>query len=377
MMAPSPRSAARHALAAAMGVARGAGCRCFVCGASPYDSAGKWRKVLGAGFSDWDCCVDREAEDVCAGCLRLLSGRPGDDPPPLRTLTVAVIGGRLVTPAWADVWSLLIAPPDDLQVLSWAVSRQKHHVLYAEPCTPAVLRIGSDAGTIDVRPQRDAPLCTAVLALRAGDDKGRAWFSRDEILSGHYSTTKIAARSAAAWAEAEAVIAPRRGDPALQIIVAHAPVTISPTTTESPMIDPTDERAIELLLALCQSSETRTKDGLTFWQALLPRRVQRHSGRGIEAFCAYMMADLAVPPSSPGGIAVAQYAASITHDDAVAVMRRMRERPSLLIALAYDRHKAATAARRQRAKAAPLPADEPPQDTQTTMFDVVETHHDL
>jgi hypothetical protein len=97
----------------------------------------------------------------------------------------------------------------------------------------------------------------------------------------------------------------------------------------------------------------------------------------MEAFCAYMMADLSVPPSSPGGIAVAQYAASIARDDAVAVMRRMRERPSLLIALAYDRHKAATAARRQHAKAAPLPADEPPQDTQTTMFDVPETHDDL
>jgi hypothetical protein len=360
-----------------MGVARGAGCRCFVCGTSPYDSAGKWRKVLGPNFADFDSCVDRAAEDVCAGCLRLLSGRPGDDPPPLRTLSVAMIGGRISTPAWADVWPLLIAPPDDLQVMSWAVSRQKHHVLYAEPCTPAVLRIGSDAGTIDLRPRRDAPLCAAVLALRAGDDKGRAWFSRDEILSGQYATTKIASRSAAAWAEAEAVIAPRRGDPALQIIVAHAPVTISSTTKEPPMIDPTDERAIQLLLALCQSSEARTKDGLTFWQALLPRRVQRHSERVLEAFCARMMSDLSVPPSSPGGIAVAQYTASITPDEAIAVMRRMRERPSLLIALAYDRHKCATAARRHSAKGKPLPADEPLQDTQMPMSDLLENPDDL
>jgi len=349
------RSTARHAFARAMGVAEGSGSSCVCCGDSPFDMASPWRKALGAGFSDWDCFERPAAEALCAGCARLLGGRPGDDPPPPRTRTLAVVDHRLVLPAIDEVWRYLTDPPAALLVLSWAVSKQKHHPLYAEPCTVDVLRIGSDSRTIDVRPARDGELMQAVLELRAADDKGKPWFSRDEILSGHYSTPKIAIRGAQRWADLESIVAPRRGDPALDVIVAHAPVLPpSPTTTEDSMLDTTDERAVALLHEISRSSTARQADGLGFWSSLFLRRLQRHAGRPLAAFASRMLADLSVEPHSPGAQSVAAQVTTITDDDAAALMARLRERGSLLIALAYDRHKT-EAAKRKKPASTPVP----------------------
>ncbi|MFM1991301.1 MAG: hypothetical protein RJA99_4258 [Pseudomonadota bacterium] len=341
-------------IAHAIGVPPGDGCRCFVCGDSPFRSAGSWQKALGVGFSDWDCCEDRYADDVCEGCLRILSGRPGDDPPPLRTRTIAVIDGALSLPTIEETWSLLRSPPAGLQVLSWAVSKQKHHALYAELSTPSCVRLGSDSRTIDYRPERDDLLVEAVLRLRGGDEKGRAWFTRDEILSGYYPPPKIA-RSASRWAEAEAVILPRRGDAVLSLIVSHAPVTAADQHTEDLMTDDIDNRVVALLAALAQDSQHRRRDGLAFWQSLFLRRIQRHSGRPFAAFAARMLDDLAVEPHSAGARAVAEQVAVTRSDDEIALMQRLRERPVLLLALVYQSHQLAVEARKPKAKPAPAP----------------------
>ncbi|MDB4914072.1 MAG: hypothetical protein JWM95_1716 [Gemmatimonadetes bacterium] len=345
----TPRSRAREILATALGVRLGAGCSCCVCGDSPFDGAGPRKKALGIGFSDWAACEAPTAPDLCTGCARLLGGRPGDVPPPPRTRSLAVVEGALLVLDYADVWGLLVDPPQGLSILSWATSKQRHHILYAEPCTPTHLRIGSDQGTITFIPSRDAPLSLAVATLRTVDAKGFGWCARDDILSGRYRPAAIA-RGASAWTACEAIIAPRRGDPVLDLLVAHAPTddprVLSPfSETFQSMIDPTDARAADLLVRLAKDSGYRSTHGKEFWAGVFARRVQRHAGRVLPVFVARMLADLSVAPHSSGALSVVEFVRETDDADATNIMMTLRERTQLLVALAYDQQQAAKLAR--------------------------------
>ena len=118
---------AKTMLARALGIQSGAGCRCAVCGDSPFAAAGPRAVVLGGNFTAVGDLADRDAPHVCAGCARLLAGRPGDDPPPLRTTSFICIAGALRPVRVADLWQVLTAPPAGQFVTSWAVSRKTHH----------------------------------------------------------------------------------------------------------------------------------------------------------------------------------------------------------------------------------------------------------
>jgi hypothetical protein len=349
------RGAARHGLARAAGIAEGAGCWCACCGASPFDRAGPLGKSLGAGFSDYALLEAPGAPDLCAGCQRLLGGRPGDTPPPLRTRSVAVIDGALALPDYVAMWALLTDPPSGLALLSWATSKQRHHWLSAEPSTPTHLRVGSDTGTIDLRPARERALVAALLTLRRADAKGHAWCSRDAILSGHYSAPAVA-RAAQAWADAEAVVAPHRGSPLLALLVAHAPALPAATPDPDPtMLDPTDQLAADLLGHLARDSGYRVNHGKEFWGGVFARRVQRHAWRPLPTFVARMLADLEVAPHAPGAQAALGVVRDLPDGEARAVMRALGERSPLLVALAYDAHVRARDAAKPARRATPEP----------------------
>lgn len=83
-----------HLIARARGVLDGDGSRCAVCGDSPFGEGKRTRDVLGPNFTDYESVDDSRAESACAGCVSLLGGRPGDDPPPLRTTSFVVTGRR-------------------------------------------------------------------------------------------------------------------------------------------------------------------------------------------------------------------------------------------------------------------------------------------
>jgi hypothetical protein len=331
------RGRAKAALALALGVAPGDGVRCVLCGPSQFASAGLASKTLGIGFGEWDACDDPTAPDLCTGCARLMAGRPGSTPRPLRDTTVAVLNGELVRPDVATVWAWLVAPPAGLTVLSWAISKQRHHVLYAGFSTPTRLLVGSDAGTIVVRPRDDHGLIAALLTLRSGPEPKKPWCSRDEVLSGRYRATTIA-RDPARWAAADTVLAGRRGDPALALYVAHAPVLPDPPTLhqdDQSMPNPVDAQATALLAALAKSSAYRSRDGLEFWNGLYARRVARHIGRPLPVFVSRMLADLQTPPTSDGATEALALLAAWDDQTQAAVQLALRERPALLVAQAF------------------------------------------
>jgi hypothetical protein len=130
-------------LALARGIRPGDGCRCRVCGPSPFSAGGK----LGDNFTDLALLADPSAREVCLGCAVLLAGRPGDDPPPLRTTSVLASAtadaGHVEYLGRRDIWRHLIEPYPVPHVLSWAVGGQRHHWLRAGLSTPTRLLIGT------------------------------------------------------------------------------------------------------------------------------------------------------------------------------------------------------------------------------------------
>jgi hypothetical protein len=333
---------ARHLLARAFGVESNGATYCALCGDAPYASAGSTARVLGDGFADQGALEDPQAADVCVGCQRLLAGRPGDDPPPLRTYSFAVIGDRFVALAdRAALWSLLVQPPADLQLLSWTRTRKRHHWLWAEPADADGLVIGSDQGPIRYCWAREAPFRDALVTLRRA-------CTIDEVQSGHYRAPSILALGASAWREAEAIVEPRRGDRVMALLLAHLPAAPHEPrhpAPEIPMLSETDEQAVTLLQLLAHGSAARVHDGLNFWNAFYRRRVVRHMHRDLQTFTSRMLDDLRVEPLGEAAQQVTQHVAIIDDDAAARIMAAIRAQSTLLIALAFDAQKRAKIAK--------------------------------
>lgn len=333
---------ALHHIAAAAGVPLDpSGWTCALCGPTPFARAGSTRDLLGVGWSDWDLMADRTGRSLCAGCVTLISGKPGRIPPPLRTRNVAVIDGTLHLPDWSAMWPLLTEPPAGLTVLSWATSKQKQHHLRAGLSAPDRLVVGADDGAIVLRPARHAALLTALLCLRAGDaDKPRC--TRTEILSGQYAPATIMRLGARQWRDAESVIAPHRGTALLELLVAHCPVTSATPTQESDLmaLDPTDDDALLILHALQVGAQLRHDDPKAFWGGQFVRRVERHAHRALPDFLARAMRDLGVDAMGDPASTLASVARDWDAARHEAVMRRLADRAALLVALTYDARKA-------------------------------------
>lgn len=315
--------------------------QCAVCGDSPFDAVERAAAFFGPGWSDHTFMARRSGEWICAGCRRILGGKPGSTPTPLRMRSCAVVGGVFHTLDLAGMWSLLAAPPDDLEVLSWAQSGQKHHLLRAGRCLPTRLVVGCDEQgiVVDVPATRD--MVAAVQVLRSGP-RSKARCTRQEIVSGGYRPATIAAVGADAWAAAESAIAPWRGHPVLDLYVAHCPVSDAPLPSPShevPMLDPIDEQAVQLLGALARHSRQRLTDPMGFWGHFLLRRVQRHTHRNLNEFVSRLMQDLAVEPVGDAATAVAATVATLDDAAADVLMRRLDANAPVLVALAYDRRK--------------------------------------
>lgn len=284
------QTAVRRAVGAVLGGQAGA-CDCQVCGPkSPFAASSA---TLGPGFVDYDL-VDASQTAICDGCRRLLAGKPGSDPPPLRTHHWAVVSDELSRLDAAQLVELLRAPPVGVQAVAWAKSRQKHAVLRCGTCSPMLLRIGSDDGTIEWRPATDAALLDAISELRRGA-------TRDQILAGDYPP-HVLERLGAAWSDAEAVVARYR--PSLQLDMAAALVPrpeITATTEVPPMLLPDEVQALShLLYALTRHSAWRQRDAIRFWSELLPRRLEAAStSASLAEWVSYLLGALDVAASHP------------------------------------------------------------------------------
>lgn len=322
----------RHVLARALSAPERAGCDCACCGPSPFAAAGPRRSVLGANFTDFDALADRHAPDICAGCARLMAGRPGDDPPPLRTMSFSceVAAPRIFPCDRAWWWALLSAPallaPT---ILSWATSRKRHHWLYAGVSTPERYVIGSDHGAIDWTPDSGA-LCRALTALLAAGAR------RAEILSGHYQPPTLA-RIRDVVATHDPTIAATRGQLILDLALWCAPkVERAVEEGATSMINPTDQAAAELLAHVAFGSSVRVNDGKMFWASngFFVRRVRRYAHMPLGRFVSRLMSECAV--GADFGSRAAQHLAALDEGREQEISTAIRERTDLVVALAFD-----------------------------------------
>lgn len=326
----------RHLLARALGVEEAPpGSTCAVCGPSPFPPGPRGAKgCFGANFTDYDALALPSESTVCAGCERLLSGRPGDDPPPLRTRSVLAFGSGVQDIDRAGWWALL-QHPDSLPgpcVLSWATSRKRHHWLHAGISTHSRWEVGTDHGTASWEP--DPALAETLLQLLSLGAR------KAEVLAGHYPAHKLTP----ALRALDARLAPLRGSLILDLAVWAAPAKDdlpdpSTTTGDTDVLDPTDEMAADLVAELAWSSTMRVEDGIRFWAAngFLVRRLRRFAHRDLATLVSRLMSECGI--GAEGGQRVARRVEALTEEQERDILAAIRQRPDLIAALAFDRVK--------------------------------------
>ncbi len=319
---------ALHMIADARGVARGPSSTCMVCGPSPFPAGRRADEVVTPTFSDREWIAGVNAGHVCAGCTALLSGRPGDDPPPVRTLHLLAVPGEplhALTPS--QLGAAIVAPHPGEHVLVWATTRQRHAVLRAGVSRPGRLLIGADDGVIEVLDEH-RPVIDAVMRLLAG-------FRRDAVCSGQYAANHVAAYGAARWRDDEALVAPHRGTLLLDLLCATLPKGEAATTEEEPMLTSSDLDAIKVLTKLALASDMRTHDGIAFWRAAYLHRIRRYSAQPISDFVAKLGADISVRPTSAPMLELVQWLTPMPQVRLAAISTAIRERAAVLVSVAF------------------------------------------
>lgn len=329
----SPVPSAPQLIAEALGIApSGDGCSCAFCGVSRFEAAGPVSLVVGDKFSAQASLPDPSA-DVCRGCARLLAGRPGDDPPPLRTFSFLVVGGTLHPLRTMDFWRILTDPPDQPFVASWAVSRQVHHWMNARVSTRHQIRIGSDSCTIEFSPSRDMPLAIAVRALLYSPTGTGPLLSRSTILTGSFHPSAASKFGIAELRRLDAVVEPRRGDPLLNLLVACAPTHSDHSEIQS-MIEPSEQQAASLLACIAAASSLRKRDGKTFWGGFFRHRVERFKDLELPNFISRMLDDCAC--HGQPSVEAARILRQLSAEEMRAVHDAIATKAALCVALAYD-----------------------------------------
>lgn len=271
------------------------GSTCVVCGPSPFASGREANDLLGPGFTDYDALHAPGATHECVGCCSVLGGKPGSMPMPLRMGHFAVVGGAMLRPDGAELLALILDPPADLQAIAWTATRKRHASLRCGPCSPGLLMVGAETGTIAWDVEKGRVLCAAILALRSAA-------RQEQVLTGQYPPHVILALGSA-WEPAEAIVARYRPSLALEMAVALVRRPESPTDTEIPPMPlaESERRAAELALSIGQASTLREADPIAFWATVFPRRVAAAGTRASLLDAAGWLAEkVRVNPSTMG-----------------------------------------------------------------------------
>jgi hypothetical protein len=324
VLSVEPRMSAQARLACAYGIAPdGAGSGCAFCGASPFAAAGPRARILGPNFSGHELLWPHA--DVCVGCQRLLAGRPGSTPPPLRTITVYLSpAGDLSTIEAPDVGALLLDPPSGEWVLSWSENRKKHHFRWAGVSTRDRIVCGHDDGPIVYCPREDAEIVAAARSLRT------RW-SRRAVALGLYDEPRIVAYGPMRWARDEATIRPARASRLLALLTWALPP--ADLTEADDMIPDADTAAADLLAQIARASRRRRADGRQFWGGYFRHRVERFARLPLAGLVSRLMDDCEVQEAESGPIV--ETLAALPADRTSAIEEAIRARGGLITALAF------------------------------------------
>lgn len=315
-----------HIIAAAMGVEPGPSSDCAVCGDSPFPEARASADVFGPNFVDYDRIHDSALGSVCAGCARVLGGKPSKTDPPLRMGHFAVVAGVLERPDGARLLEL-IRDPEGVEVIGWTKTRQRHASLRAEVRRGADLPIATEDEVV-LWTQDDNALLDAVQLLRRSA-------APDHILTGQYPPHVIAALGSD-WELGEQVVNLYRPSGHLEIACALVRRPDNPTEAPPMPIAENEREAASLLLLLTAASPHRQKDGIGFWGALVPRRLAAaaQASQTLLDAASRLIEALQVSPTAADTVAGVRSIESYTPEEADAVLTIWRDKPRLVVAVA-------------------------------------------
>lgn len=316
---------ARHAIGATYSPPVGPS-DCAVCGKSPFASGRPTSEVLGPLFTDYDLLTDAALPMACAGCAAMLGGKPGSVPMPLRMGHFVVVDGVMHRPSGAELAAIVYDPPPGLNVVAWTATRKRHASLRCGPCTPDLLLVGTESGTVAWDVATGRALLDAVSMLRAAA-------RQDHILTGQYPPAVILALGSS-WAPAESLVATYRPSLTLDLAVALArrPET-TPDQEPSMPISESYRRAAGLVLSIGNAARERDRDPIQFWSTLYPRRLAAAAQRGTLLAMVGKLAEMirVNPTGMADAVAVVETMSDI---DAAETLRLCRETPLLVIAFA-------------------------------------------
>ena len=342
----------QNALALALGVKPGKeGSPCAIAGQSIFDRKTPRAQALKT-LGDHDLlAINSPAMFVCAGCMELLGGKPGRDPPPARMRSLLLVDNEITYLDRAGFYNLLLTPPEDRFVLSWASSGKKNHWIHAGWSTAQRLRIGSDDGPIDYIPTLHRKVIEALRQLRSGATKLKPAFTIAQVTSGDYPAARITAFGAHDWFDLERVIAPVRG-PLLDLLAWCIPVL--PRQEErgerEMAIDPNDQQAADLLGEIALGSQRRVEEGLQFWGGYFRRRVERFAPQPLATCVSRLLDECQV--SSATSTRVVGMLRGYDEKATQATEGALRRRGALCVALAFDYVKTERERRKQARKSA-------------------------
>ena len=284
----SAMTSAMTLLADALGVERGdgGGSRCAVCGDSPFESAGDWKRASGTNVVDFERYYS--VDSICLGCRTALGGRPGYTdfvPPRMRSLLVE--NGELSYLDQAGWWALLHKPRAGV-VASWAESKKKHHCLFAGVSDRRRWRIGSDRERIEFDHSPEL--------LRAVGRGSAIGAGKGAMLTGRYPP-KLWREHGGQLAEMERELVKWRGSSALRLVVYASPrrerKDVEKGDTAMADISDADKQAVDLLATLAFASGARVGDGISFWNGnFYSRRIARFARLPLADFVARMMDEI-------------------------------------------------------------------------------------
>ncbi len=319
------RYATRQHIGAALGATmHSGGSMCSVCGSSPFAAARATRDICGPNFVDYDLLAC-DSPDVCQGCALMLGGKPSKEDPPLRMGHFVVAGGKLERPDGERFVEILAKPPPDIEAMGWACSRQKHASLRCGPCSPDLLMVGCDHGTIEWRPDRDRRLLNAVSMLRRAATQAA-------ITEGAYAPHVIQTLGPEAWQAAEAIVRDYR--PGLTLDMAVALVRRPLLVPEEVTVSVPDEyrTAAEILYPITRQSADRRDDPIRFWSELLPRRLAAAaSSASLVEWVAYLLEAIHVEAYRPEIVDVLRQIEGLDVDAKARILSVLRRDHRLVI----------------------------------------------
>lgn len=296
------------------------GHKCASCGVEDRADI-NYRKAVKTNFCNYNELLIDGGVWLCESCVSIM-----DDSDMRFKPVLFEEYGQKVIPEREDILTILESPPKQY-VLSLPYSFKKHHWLYAGLSTDKLALIGTDNRTV--------PLDYTAFDIPFAINETRRLISggipRGEIISGRYSI--FSEVKCPSIHESEQILSKLRPCGALELFVKYTPAVQNKIVFEEdmPMLSESEGKAVEILCSIAERSNVRSNDGIRFWGGFYERRINRYKQLPLHEFTSKVAESVSSGPDFNSRAIVA-----LTEAEEMQIMQDIRDKTTLIIALAYS-----------------------------------------